>query len=123
MHTHIIGYAQKEKIETVRIDSTAVKTDIHHPTDSTLLADGIRVITRWLIEGKELVPIPSYLFSDHRRVVKERILTILNARKDTVHLHSGSPDKVWYFEHHVLPVETTACHGGQHQFCPGTKDL
>jgi hypothetical protein len=50
-------------------------------------------------------------------------LTILNARKDTVHLHSGSPDKVWYFEHHVLPVETTACHGGQHQFCPGTKDL
>ncbi len=26
--------------------------NIHHPTDSTLLADGIRVITRWLIEGK-----------------------------------------------------------------------
>jgi IS5 family transposase len=86
IHAEIIGYAQREKIETgrtVRIDSTAVETDIHHPTDSTLLSDGIRVVTRWLIEGKELVPIPSYPFSDHRRVVKKRVMTILNARKDT----------------------------------------
>ncbi len=55
IHKEIIGYAQREKIETgrtIRVDSTAVETDIHHPTDSTLLADGIRVITRWLIEGK-----------------------------------------------------------------------
>lgn len=82
IHGEIIGYAQREKIETgrtVRIDSTAVETDIHHPTDSTLRADGIRVVTRWLIEGRDLAPLPSYQVSDHRRVV-----TILNARKDTV---------------------------------------
>ena len=87
IHREIIGYAQREKIETgrtVRIDSTAVETDIHHPTDSTLLADGIRVITRWLIEGKDLAPLLSYQVSDHRRVVKKRVMTILNARKDTV---------------------------------------
>lgn len=49
IHGEIIGYAHREKIEserTIRIVSTAVETDIHHPTDSTLLADGIRVITR-----------------------------------------------------------------------------
>jgi transposase, IS5 family len=87
IHREIIGYAQREKIETgrtVRVDSTAVETDIHHPTDSTLLADGVRVITRWLIEGKHLVPQPRYQVSDHRRVVKKRVMTILNARKDTV---------------------------------------
>jgi IS5 family transposase len=87
IHGEIIGYAQREKIETgrtVRVDSTAVETDIHHPTDSTLLADGIRVITRWLIEGKHLVPAPSYQFSDHRRVVKKRVMAILNTRKDSV---------------------------------------
>ncbi len=42
----ILTYAKKEKIETgrvVRVDSTAVETDIHHPTDSTLLSDGIRI--------------------------------------------------------------------------------
>lgn len=87
IHGEIIGYAQREKIETgrtVRVDSTAVETDIHHPTDSTLLADGIRIITRWLTQGKELSPQPCYHFSDHQRVVKKRVMTILNARNDAV---------------------------------------
>jgi IS5 family transposase len=87
IHREIIGYAMEEKIETgrtIRLDSTAVETDIHHPTDSTLLSDGIRIITRWLTEGKELVPTPAYQFSDHQRVVKKRVMRILNARKDTV---------------------------------------
>ena len=87
IHRDILGYAAREKIESgrcIRIDSTAVETDIHHPTDSTLLADGVRIITRWLTEGKELIPQPQYQFSDHQRVVKKRVMTILNARKDAV---------------------------------------
>jgi IS5 family transposase len=28
----------------MRVDTTVVETDIHHPTDSTLLGDGVRVI-------------------------------------------------------------------------------
>jgi IS5 family transposase len=87
LHREIIGYAKQEKIESGRkvcIDATAVETDIHHPTDSTLLADGIRIITRWLAEGKELTPTPRYQFSDHRRVAKKRVLTILNTRKEPV---------------------------------------
>ncbi len=87
IHRDILGYAIEEKIEhgrCVRVDSTAVETGIHHPTDSTLLADGVRIITRWLAEGKELMPQPQYQFSDHQRVVKKRVMTILNARKDIV---------------------------------------
>ena len=87
IHRDILGYAAREEIEkgrTIRVDSTAVETDIHHPTDSTLLSDGVRIITRWLAEGKELVPQPQYQFSDHLRVVKKRVMTILNARKDDV---------------------------------------
>ena len=85
IHREIIDYAQREKIERgrkVRIDSTAVETDIHHPTDSSLLSDGVRIITRWLAEGKELSPVPCYQYSDHRRVVKKQVLVILNAKKD-----------------------------------------
>ncbi len=85
IHREIINHAKQEKIETgrtIRIDATAVETDIHHPTDSTLLADGIRIITRWLAEGKALSPVPRYQFSDHQRVVKKRVLTILNTRKE-----------------------------------------
>jgi IS5 family transposase len=40
IHSRIVGYTQSEQIETgrkIRIDSTAVETDIHHPTDSTFL--------------------------------------------------------------------------------------
>lgn len=87
INREIIGYAKREKIESgrkVRIDATAVETNIHHPTDSTLLADGVRIITRWLAEGKKLSPTPRYQYSDHRRVVKKRVLSILNAKKETV---------------------------------------
>lgn len=89
IHREIISYAKEAKIETgrkVRIDATAVETDIHHPTDSTLLADGMRIITRWLTEGKELHPSPEYQYSDHRRVVKKLVLTILNSKKENVRL-------------------------------------
>jgi len=73
-----------DKGRTVRIDSTAIECNIHYPTDSSLLQDGIRVITRLLVEGKTLHPTPAYSFSDHRRVVKKRVLKILNSRKETV---------------------------------------
>jgi len=73
-----------EKGRKVRIDSTAIECNIHYPTDSTLLQDGIRVVTRLLIEGKRLFPTPAYSFSDHRRAVKKRVLKIQNSRKDTV---------------------------------------
>jgi IS5 family transposase len=81
----IIEYAAKQDLEkgrTIRMDSTAVESDIHYPTDSTLLQDGIRIITRLLIEGKRLYPTPGYTFSDHRRVVKRRVLQILNSKKE-----------------------------------------
>lgn len=87
IHQLLINYAVNNKIEKgrkIRIDSTAIETDIHHPTDSTLLADGIRIITRWLGAGKELSPAPVYCFSDHNRVVKKRVMTILNSRKEAV---------------------------------------
>jgi len=91
IHREIIGYAKKEKIESgrkVRIDATCVETDIHHPTDSSLLADGVRIITRWLAEGKELTPTPDYQYCDHQRVVKKRVILILNAKKETVRLQA-----------------------------------
>jgi transposase, IS5 family len=32
--------------QRMRVDTTVVETDIHYPTDSALLADGVRVLTR-----------------------------------------------------------------------------
>lgn len=100
IHREIIDYACREKIDTgkkVRIDSTAIETDIHHPTDSTLLFNGINVITRWLAAGKALSPQPLYLFSDHTRVAKKRVMVILNAKRDKV-LHNAYRDLLSYAE-------------------------
>ena len=83
----LIQYAARqdaEKGRMIRLDSTAVDTNIHHPTDSTLLQDGIRVITRLLQEGKSLDPVPSYRIVDHNRAAKKRMLQILNAKKEKV---------------------------------------
>jgi len=83
----IIGYAAAQKLEKgrkVRLDSTAVESNIHYPTDSRLLEDGIRLITRLLVEGKRLRPKPGYRFSDHRRVAKKRVLSIVNAKRKKV---------------------------------------
>jgi len=116
IHREIIGYAKQEKIESgrkVRIDATAVETDIHYPTDSSLLADGIRIITRWLAEGKELSPTPCYQYSDHRRVVKKRVMTILNAKKDAVR-QSAYKDLLMYAgkvrEYAMVAIPELAAH-------------
>src|SRR5512138_3665712 len=84
IHSQLIGYAEDQGIEKgrkVRIDSTSIERNIHHPTDATLLQDGVRLITRLQTEGESLFPPPRYKFSDHRRVVKRRVLKIQNARK------------------------------------------
>jgi IS5 family transposase len=39
----------------LRLDSTGVQTAIHHPTDSGLLVDGVRVLTRLIRQAKPLV--------------------------------------------------------------------
>ena len=83
----IVRYAEAQRMEkgrTVRLDSTAIESNIHYPTDSRLLEDGIRVITRLLIEGRRLRPVPGYRFSDHRRVAKRRVMAIVNTRSNKV---------------------------------------
>jgi IS5 family transposase len=83
----IIRYAEAQRMEkgrTVRLDSTAIESNIHYPTDSRLLEDGIRVITRLLIEGRRLRPVSGYRFSDHRRVAKKRVMAIVNTRSKKV---------------------------------------
>lgn len=108
IHSQIIDYAQDEKIETgrkIRIDSTAIETDIHHPTDSTLLCDGIRVITRWLATGRELTPRPVYPFSDHTRAAKKRLMVILNTQKEKARL-AAYRELLSYAQRVVVYAET-----------------
>jgi IS5 family transposase len=47
--------AKVTRARKLRIDSTCVQTPIHHPTDSGVLGDGVRVLTRLLRRAKPLL--------------------------------------------------------------------
>ena len=78
----LVQYAAEEKIEKareVRIDCTVVESNIHEPTDSSLLWDSVRVLTRLLHRAKQDYGL-RILFQDHSRRAKRRLLGIMNSR-------------------------------------------
>lgn len=58
----------------LRTDGTVVETHIHYPTDSSLLADSVRVLGRMLRAGRDLVSqrpeVPTHLFVNRTRSSK-----------------------------------------------------
>ncbi len=55
----------------LRMDGMVVETNIHHPTDSSLLADGVRVLGRTLSQARQLLgdqlDLPQRLFRNRTR--------------------------------------------------------
>lgn len=78
----VVRYADQHGIESgskVRTDCTVVESNIHHPTDSSLLNDCVRVLVRLQSEAHELF---GFVFSDHTRRAKRRAMGILNAKSN-----------------------------------------
>jgi IS5 family transposase len=65
--THVAVKAGVSSGRKLRIDTTVVETNIHHPIDSGLLADGIRVITRAAKRVEELIGTAGKRFRDSVR--------------------------------------------------------
>jgi IS5 family transposase len=65
----------------LRIDTTVVESDIHYPTDTGLLSDGIRVITRAVTKLKKLVPGIGSRFVNHTRKAKKLYLRLVKVMK------------------------------------------
>ncbi len=60
----------------IRVDSTVVDADIHYPTDSGLIADGVRKLTRLGKQVKSAVGATVTEVHDRSRSVKRRLLGI-----------------------------------------------
>jgi len=60
----------------LRVDTTVVETDIHYPTDSTLLWDSVRVITRLIGRLGELLPQGVAGFANRTRRARRRMQEI-----------------------------------------------
>ena len=62
--------------QRLRLDTTVVETNIHYPTDSTLLADGVRVLTRTMRQLGERV-------RNRTRSVARRVFEIAQRSRTT----------------------------------------
>jgi transposase, IS5 family len=80
----IVRCAQKMGFETgavVRADTTTTETNIHYPTDASLLTDSVRVLSRVLGEAKRLLGKDVVSFENHTRRAKTKLYLINNTRK------------------------------------------
>jgi len=87
INRELLVQAADEKIEKareVRIDCTVVQTNIHSPSDSSLLFDAVRVLTRLLAVAKKVSGLKGICFQDHCRRAKRRMLAIQYARSARV---------------------------------------
>jgi IS5 family transposase len=77
-----IALAQKAvQGRKMRIDTTVVESNFHYPTDSTLLGDGVRVLTRSMRKITELAGVAGTKLRDRSRSVKWRVLEIGRAAR------------------------------------------
>jgi len=79
----LVAYAEEHKIEKgreVRMDSTVVSSNIHEPSDSSLLWDSVRVLSRMLGQINEQLDSFNIPFTDHSKRAKRRMLGIMNAK-------------------------------------------
>ncbi|MEE8147949.1 MAG: ISNCY family transposase [Longimicrobiales bacterium] len=73
----VVRYAAEVGVERgrkVRVDSTVVEANVHAPTDSSLLWDGVRVLTRLM--GQAGKHFGFELYTDHTRRAKRRMREI-----------------------------------------------
>jgi len=83
----LVTYAKDKKIEKgreVRMDCTVVSSNIHDPTDSSLLFDSVRVLTRMLGQINERFDDLNIPFSDHTKRAKRRMIGIMNTNSKKV---------------------------------------
>jgi len=85
LHQRTIAIAVEKEVVTgrqMRVDTTVVETNIHYPTDSTLMGDGVRVLTRVMKKAAAVVGEVGTKLRDRSRSVKRRILEIAYASRN-----------------------------------------
>jgi IS5 family transposase len=60
----------------LRVDTTVVETDVHHPTDNTLLWDSVRVLTRLVRKLDAVLPGGVGRFTNRTRAARRRMYEI-----------------------------------------------
>ena len=79
LHRRLIAIAQEQHVvegRRMRVDTTVVETNIHYPTDSSLLGDGVRVLTRTMKQVTAIAGTVGATLRDRSRSVRHRLWEI-----------------------------------------------
>src|SRR5215472_11943797 len=82
LHDRIVGLAQQRRViqgRKMRVDTTVVESNIHYPTDSGLLNDGARVLTRTMKKIDQKAGGLKKAIRDRKRSVTKRVIAIAHA--------------------------------------------
>jgi IS5 family transposase len=84
IHERIVQIAQAEEVmegRRMRVDTTVTEANIHYPTDSSLLGDGVRVLIRTMKKITKIAGETGAKLRDRSRSVKLRALEIARAAR------------------------------------------
>jgi transposase, IS5 family len=79
LHRQVVDVAKRAGVthgRRFRVDTTVVETNVHYPTDSTLLQDGVRVLTRTLQRASTALGDRAGRIRNRLRSVTRRVLII-----------------------------------------------
>jgi len=85
LHRRVVQIAQENQIVTgrkMRVDTTVVETDVHYPTDSSLLGDGVRVLIRNMKKVTAVAGNGGTQMRDRSRSAKLKVLAIARASRN-----------------------------------------
>jgi IS5 family transposase len=84
IHQRLVNLAQANGLAAgrrMRVDTTVVETNVHYPTDSSLLGDGVRVLIRTMKKIGKIAGETGAKLCDRSRSVKLRVLDIARAAR------------------------------------------
>jgi IS5 family transposase len=79
LHRRIVELARENRVvagRKMRVDTTVVETNIHYPTDSSLLGDGARVLMRLMKRAADQVGGLTERVRDRMRSVRRKVVAI-----------------------------------------------
>jgi IS5 family transposase len=124
IHERIVNIAKEKGLSQgakMRVDTTVVETNIHYPTDSSLLGDGVRVLTRGMKKITKIAGEVGCKLRDRSRSVKYRVMEIGRAARA-----KGSQGKEKLHKAYANLLSSTSRVVGQakrfaQEICDGTK--
>jgi IS5 family transposase len=84
VHARLVGMARENKAvrgRRMRVDTTVTETNIHYPTDSSLLGDGVRVLVRTMKKVEEIAGRAGTRVRDRMRSATRRVIEIGRASR------------------------------------------